>query len=60
MRHMTYDITKHSPKKHVIQKYDFFLYEMQIIIYKVNFLFVIFLVKTMLHSSEKLFFKFNM
>ena len=23
MRHMTYDITKHFPKKHVLQLYDF-------------------------------------
>ena len=43
---MTYDITKHSPKKHFLQKYDFlFVWNANLIIYKANFLFVIISVK---------------
>ena len=53
--HMTYDITKHSPKKPVLLKYHFFLWNAILIIYKENFFFVIISEKkSSLHSSEKL------
>ena len=46
MQHMTYDIIKHFPKKHVLQKYDFlFVWNANLIINKENFLFVIILVE---------------
>ena len=46
MGRMTYDITKHSPKKHFLQKYDFlFVWNANLIIYKENFLFLIILVE---------------
>ena len=43
MMRETYDLTKHSPKKLVLQKYDFLfvLNTQNFIIYKENFLFVI-------------------
>ena len=42
MPHMTYDMTKHSFKKHVFQKYDFlFVWNANLFILKENFLFVI-------------------
>ena len=47
---MTYDITKHSPKKHFLQKCDFlFVWNANLNIFKENFLFFIFSVENFKH-----------
>ena len=49
---MTYDITKHSPKKHFLQKCDFlFVWNANLNIFKENFLFVIFSVENFKHMG---------
>ena len=51
-----YDITKHFPKKHVLQKYDFlFVWNANLIFFKENFLFVIISVENRVFIQEKNF-----
>ena len=57
MRRMAYDITKHSPKKHFLQKYDFLLECKFNYLKRKLFIRHYFSRKPCLHSSEKLYIK---
>ena len=49
-----YDITKHFPKKHVLQKYDFlFVWNANLIFFKENFLLVIISVENRVFFSRE-------